>query len=197
MSDQGEEKLIKPSAAKEADKANRPADEKPRFSKSNLKTVKTINSEEKNDKVPERPILKSVKTIDDKAKDKTVTIVDQKQPDKNGIKQNSTADKSTNGKLPTNSLKKDNKPIEKSIEKVKVEVKPKSKVEEKVKPSENSKAEEKGKTIDKPKTEEKIQVSSKPKVEENSQDKTKMATKPPIEKPTAKVNCNFYKFNSD
>ncbi|XP_013146482.1 PREDICTED: DNA ligase 1-like [Papilio polytes] len=186
VSDQVEEKLIKPSAAKEADKANRPADEKPRFSKSNLKTVKTINSEEKNDKVPERPILKSVKTIDDKAKDKTVTIVDQKQPDKNGIKQNSTADKSTNGKLPTNSLKKDNKPIEKPIEKVKVEVKPKSKVEEKVK-SENSKAEEKGKTIDKPKTEEKIQVSSKPKVEENSQDKTKMATKPPIEKPTAKL----------
>ncbi|KPJ11529.1 hypothetical protein RR48_08271 [Papilio machaon] len=188
VSDQVEEKLIKPSAAKEADKANRPADEKPRFSKSNLKTVKTINSEEKNDKVPERPILKSVKTIDDKAKDKTVTIIDQKQPDKNGLKQNnSTVDKSTNGKLPTNSLKKDSKLIEKPVDKAKVEVKPKSKVEEKVKPSENIKVEEKGKTVDKSKTEEKTQVAAKSNIEENSQDKTKMATKPPIEKPTAKL----------
>ncbi|XP_013167871.1 PREDICTED: DNA ligase 1 isoform X2 [Papilio xuthus] len=188
VSDQVEEKLIKPSAAKEADKANRPADEKPRFTKSNLKTVKTINSEEKNDKVPERPILKSVKTIDDKAKDKTVTIVDQKQPDKNGIKQNnSSVDKSTNGKLPANSVKKDSKLTEKPVEKVKVELKPKSKVEEKVKPSENSKVEEKGKTADKSKTEEKTQVVAKSKVEENSQDNSKMATKPPIEKPTAKL----------
>ncbi|XP_014363173.2 glutamic acid-rich protein isoform X2 [Papilio machaon] len=188
VSDQVEEKLIKPSAAKEADKANRPADEKPRFSKSNLKTVKTINSEEKNDKVPERPILKSVKTIDDKAKDKTVTIIDQKQPDKNGLKQNnSTVDKSTNGKLPTNSLKKDSKLTEKPVDKAKVEVKPKSKVEEKVKPSENFKVEEKGKTVDKSKTEEKTQVAAKSNIEENSQDKTKMATKPPIEKPTAKL----------
>lgn len=88
MSASVEEKLVKPSAAKQADQASKPADEKPRFTKSSLKSA--LKSEDKgNDKV-DKPPLRSVRTIDDKAKEKSVTIVD-KRPEKNGpTKANST-----------------------------------------------------------------------------------------------------------
>ncbi|XP_068623685.1 glutamic acid-rich protein [Battus philenor] len=200
VSEPTEEKLIKPSAAKEADKANRTLDEKPRFTKSSLRTVKTINSEDKNDKGPEKPILKSVKTIDDKAKDKTVTIVDQKNIDKISPKQNnSVSDKFTNSKSVLNSAKKENKQTEKPAEKTKVDLKSKLRTEEKKEAPENTKLDEKLKSVEKHTTEDKRRTADKPKqeddtkavakskLEEGSQDQLKMATKPPIEKSTSKL----------
>ncbi|XP_038215729.1 glutamic acid-rich protein isoform X2 [Zerene cesonia] len=150
-----EENLVKPSAAKQADKASRPVGEKPRFTKSSLKTTekasedkpsptkvvqkvnivekvkpdekpiaKTSKPEDKTTtgKVPEKPILKSVKTIDDKAKEKSVSIVDRKSVNKNDTsKQNTSNDVTLNGKAIPNSLIKENKLIDKPAEKEKKE----------------------------------------------------------------------------
>ncbi|XP_072934411.1 uncharacterized protein sals isoform X1 [Epargyreus clarus] len=183
VSEPVEEKLVKPSAAKLADKASKPADEKPRF----LKTVKTIDKandkgkpEDKpvNDKLPERPILKSVRTIDDKSKDKSVTIVDRKQ-DKNDVAKN---DKTPNGKVSTNSLTKPaTKAEEKTPHKSKVEdkvvAKPKVEEKSKAKPEEKSKPD--SKTTIKPKVEEKVVEKSKADSKSTLEEKSKMATKPP------------------
>ncbi|XP_045517209.1 trichohyalin [Pieris brassicae] len=157
-----EEKLVKPSTAKLADKASRSSDDKPRFTKSTIKTIdkkpaeeKPINkvttksnitektklddkkttdeknitskpsqkssaadkikSEEKT-KAPERPILKSVKTIDDKPKEKSVSIIDRKSVDKNDKSKITPAnDVTVNGKGIPNTLIKENK-LEKSTE---------------------------------------------------------------------------------
>lgn len=122
-----EDKLVKPSAAKLADKASAP-DAKPRFTKSSLRSVDKNKQEEKlNDKV-EKPTLRSVRTIDDKAKEKSVTIVDRK-PDKNGTaKTNNTVNNKANDKVATNSINKETKAT-KVAEPPKVE----EKVEEKTK----------------------------------------------------------------
>lgn len=125
ISEIANEKLIKPSAAKQADKASRPADEKSRFTKSNIKSVdKNSKTEEKtlNDKsTSERPTLRSVRTIDDKAKEKSVTIVDKKPVEKNNTtKTNNTVNaKNSNDKSCTNSSNKDSQAI-KTTEKSKV-----------------------------------------------------------------------------
>ncbi|VVC97818.1 unnamed protein product [Leptidea sinapis] len=129
-----EEKLVKPSFAKQADKAARPPDEKPRFTKSSLKTVEKPRTDDKSadiktqqtvdkllenkSKVPEKPILKNVRTIEEKPKEKTVSISDKKL-DKNGTsKSNNTVnDKTVNGKGIPNSLIKENKNIDKSSQK--------------------------------------------------------------------------------
>ncbi|XP_063628716.1 nucleolar protein dao-5-like isoform X1 [Cydia splendana] len=146
VSETVEEKLVKPSAAKSADKASRPADEKPRFTKSSLRSVdKSPKTEDKNsnEKAPEKPTLRSVRTIDgDKTKDKSVTIVDKKN---STSKTNNTVanDKTPNDKSVTNSTSKtpETKPLLKKTDTTKVEQK----------------------------------------------DDSKMATKPPIEKPTTKL----------
>ncbi|XP_045770289.1 DNA ligase 1-like isoform X2 [Maniola jurtina] len=132
-----EEKLVKPSAAKQADKASKPAEEKPKFIKPALKSIdKTIKVEDKNTSEPEKPILKSVRTIDNKPKGKTVSIIDKKSEDKDGTsKQNNTVnDKTSNNKPEINNNSKENntkecKKIEKATEKLIDKEKPK--VEEK------------------------------------------------------------------
>ncbi|XP_069356745.1 calponin homology domain-containing protein DDB_G0272472-like isoform X1 [Maniola hyperantus] len=137
VSVEAEEKLVKPSVAKQADKASKPAEEKPKFIKPALKSIdKTIKIEDKSTSEPEKPILKSVRTIDNKAKVKSVSIVDKKSEDKNGTnKQNNTVnDKASNNKPVMNNVSKENnskdpKKIEKTTEKLIQKEKPK--VEEK------------------------------------------------------------------
>ncbi|XP_047999389.1 DNA ligase 1 [Leguminivora glycinivorella] len=131
VSETVEEKLVKPSAAKSADKASRPADEKPRFTKSSLKSVdKSPKTEDKNsnEKAPERPTLRSVRTIDnDKTKDKSVTIVDKKP--NSTSKTNSTANDKRNDKSVNSSSKtSETKPLLKKTETTKVEEKADSKM---------------------------------------------------------------------
>ncbi|CAH2237060.1 jg9551 [Pararge aegeria aegeria] len=106
---EAEEKLVKPSAAKQADKVAKHDEEKPKFIKPALKSVsKTVKVEDKNTSVPEKPILKSVRTIDDKTKEKSVSIIDKRTEDKNDAKkQNSTVNDKTNNKSVTNNLSKD------------------------------------------------------------------------------------------
>ncbi|XP_059052561.1 trichohyalin [Achroia grisella] len=150
-----EDKLVKPSAAKQADKATKPADEKPRFTKSALKsTDKTPKSDDKvaNNKPTEKSALRTVRTIDDKSKEKSVTIVDKKTPEKvrdnkveeksekpikNGqTKTNNTttiSDKTTNGRSTTNSTK-DAKPVPKATDTSKVEDKTENKSKMATKP---------------------------------------------------------------
>lgn len=137
ISETVEEKLVKPSAAKSADKASRPADEKPRFTKSSLRSVdKSPKTEDKNsnEKAPEKPALRSVRTIDgDKTKDKSVTIVDKKPLEKNSpSKTNNTVanDKNPNDKSFTNSTSKtsETKPLLKKTDTTKVEEKDDSKM---------------------------------------------------------------------
>lgn len=180
-----EEKLVKPSAAKQADQATKPADEKPRFTKSALKSA--LKSEDKgNDKV-DRPPLRSVRTIDDKAKEKSVTIVD-KRPEKNGpTKGNSTVNDKPDSKNTVSS--KDTKPATKIVndkpapktaaEKTapkapeKVGIKPIEKVETKQAPT---------KVEAKPAV---TKAEPKPTVTEKAVEKsesTEMATKPPTSK---------------
>ncbi|KAM3963931.1 uncharacterized protein ACR2FA_001965 [Aphomia sociella] len=176
VAEPAEDKLVKPSAAKQIDKATKPADEKPRFTKSALKTIdKTPKLDDKisNNKPIEKPALKTVRTIDDKSKEKSVTIVDKKVPEKikeikveeksekkievksekptkNGptkLNNTTTSDKTTNDKSTTNSSK-NTKSVTKATDKPKVE-----------------------------------------KVEEKSENQSKMATKPPtpLEKTPSKL----------
>ncbi|XP_053617041.1 paramyosin isoform X3 [Plodia interpunctella] len=145
-----EEKLVKPSTAKQLDKAAKPAEEKPRFTKSSLKSAdKTSKTEDKTSKIEEKvtnnkteekkPTLRTVRTIDDKAKEKSVTIVDRKtdkaedkveKPIKNGATKPSNAvnNKTTNDKNITNSTSKDTKPAAKPTPKVEDKVDTKSKM---------------------------------------------------------------------
>lgn len=203
-----EEKLVKPSTAKQADRANNPTDEKSRFTKPALKTIdKSIKSEDKvtNDKIPEKSTLKSVRTIDDKAKEKSVTIVDRK-PDRNGTDKanNSVNDKITNDKGSTlnNNTKTINKvgAPEKSISKT---VAPKSsQTPEKPVPKSTTEKNSKSPAVDKPvtKSSEKLtskttapekpapkETSQKTAAPEKTEEVSKMATKPPLEKTPSKV----------
>ncbi|KAG7303600.1 hypothetical protein JYU34_012129 [Plutella xylostella] len=128
-----EDKLVKPSAAKQADKASRPPDEKPRFTKSSLK--KTVKVEEPpTNKAPERPTLRSVRTIDDKNKEKSVTISERPKvspektiaPKTNHVNNDKSA---VNGKKVNSILKekvtgKPKEEIEKVEEKPKMATKP-------------------------------------------------------------------------
>nr|XP_013189641.1 unnamed protein product [Amyelois transitella] len=155
-----EEKLVKPSAAKLLDKATKPAVEKPRFLKSNLKTVdKSPKQEDKNSKVDtktpkaeekavnnkaeeKKPTLRTVRTIDDKAKEKSVTIVDRKaekaedKSSKNGHTKpnNAVNNKITNDKSSTNTTNKDTKSVAKVTETPKVEEKMETKSKMATKP---------------------------------------------------------------
>ncbi|KAL0818288.1 hypothetical protein ABMA28_008776 [Loxostege sticticalis] len=184
VSEPVEDKLVKPSAAKQADKASRPADEKPRFTKSSLRSVDKPKAEEKNDKAPERPTLRSVRTIDDKAKDKTedkqperptlrsvrtiddkakeksVTIVDRKA-DKNGTSKTNSVNDKTNDKAVTNSTVKE-------LRSTKAAETPKDFTVKELKAA---------------------KAAETPKVEEKVEEKPKMATKPPtpLEKSPSKL----------
>lgn len=132
-----EANCVKPSAAKQADKATRPPEEKPRFTKSALKARAPKTEEKPEEKAPEKPTLRSVKTTDDKSKDKLVTIAQKSKPtEKNTPK--------------TNNIVNDKK------------------VYSSVKDTE---------------------VSPKAKVETKTEEKSKMATKPPtpVEKSNSKV----------
>lgn len=119
VSETVEEKLVKPSVAKQADKAFQPVEEKPKFTKSALK-AKTEDI--LNEKTTDKPGLRSVRTIDDKAKEKSVTIVDRKS-DRNGTeKANSTInDKILNNK---GSILKDSKPSVRTLTIDKQDTKP-------------------------------------------------------------------------
>lgn len=91
--------MVKPSLAKQTDRASK-SDEKPKLIKPSSKlNEKPSASEDKitNNKAPEKSILKSVRTIDDKGRDKSVSIVDKKTLDKNDTtKQNNAVnDKDT------------------------------------------------------------------------------------------------------
>ncbi|XP_035447856.2 ABC transporter F family member 4 isoform X2 [Spodoptera frugiperda] len=200
-----EEKLVKPSAAKQADQAAKTTEEKPKFTKPTLKSA--LKSEEKpsNDKI-ERPTLRSVRTIDDKAKEKSVTIVD-KRPEKNGpTKANSTVNDKpvVNNKVTS----KDTKPVtkvvndkpapkaaaEKPVPKApeKVVLKPVEKVELKPVPPKEEPKPAPAKQDSKPtKVEPKTPVSKpEPKASEKAVEKsesTDMATKPPLEKTPSKL----------
>ncbi|XP_047537999.1 glutamic acid-rich protein isoform X2 [Vanessa atalanta] len=166
VSEQTEEKLVKPSAAKLADKASK-SEDKPKFVKPSIKfNEKTSKSDDKvnNDKLPERPILKSVRTIDDKGKEKSVSINDKKPIERNDtVKQNNTInDKDPKASNSLNNLKKD-----KTIDKTKADEKPNDKLTTNL----NSNSTKDNKKLEK--------VTEKSKEEEKTEDKSKMATKPP------------------
>ncbi|KAH9632407.1 hypothetical protein HF086_011379, partial [Spodoptera exigua] len=202
-----EEKLVKPSAAKQADQAAKPTEEKPKFTKPALKSALKSEDKPSNDKA-DRPTLRSVRTIDDKAKEKSVTIVD-KRPEKNGpTKANSPVnDKAVNNNKITS---KDTKPVtkvvndkpapkaaaEKPIPKApeKVVLKPVEKVELKPTPAKEDPKPATTKQETKPapaKPEPKTPVSKpEPKASEKAVEKsesTDMATKPPLEKTPSKL----------
>ncbi|XP_021182484.3 DNA ligase 1 isoform X2 [Helicoverpa armigera] len=181
-----EEKLVKPSAAKQADQAAKPADEKPRFTRTALKSALKSEDKPSNDKA-DKPTLRSVRTIDDKAKEKSVTIVD-KRPEKNGpTKANSTvndkSDKSpvVNKDKPVTKVVND-KPAPKVVEKPapkapeKVVLKPVP-VKEEPKPSPT-------------KQETKPAAKAEPKGTDKAVEKSEsseMATKPPLDKGPSKL----------
>ncbi|KAL4711880.1 hypothetical protein ACJJTC_006049 [Scirpophaga incertulas] len=142
VSEAVEEKLVKPSAAKLADKAARPADEKPRFTKSSLKSTDKTKVDEKPN---EKPALKTVRTIDDKTKDKSVTIVDKKPADRNGTIKN-VNDKALNNKDKGGNNK---------------EVKPAAKGSEKSEPSKAELRKTEARKTETPKTEEKVEDKPK------------------------------------
>nr|XP_026501346.1 glutamic acid-rich protein-like isoform X1 [Vanessa tameamea]XP_026501347.1 glutamic acid-rich protein-like isoform X1 [Vanessa tameamea]XP_026501348.1 glutamic acid-rich protein-like isoform X1 [Vanessa tameamea] len=166
VSEQTEEKLVKPSAAKLADKASK-SEDKPKFVKPSIKfNEKTSKSDDKvnNDKLPERPILKSVRTIDDKGKEKSVSINDKKPIERNDtVKQNNTINvKDPKASNSLNNLKKD-----KTVDKTKADEKPNDKLTTNL----NSNSTKDNKKLEK--------VTEKSKEEEKTEDKSKMATKPP------------------
>lgn len=183
-----EEKLVKPSAAKLAEKALKP-EERPRFGKPGLRTGPKPIEDKTNEKAPERPALRTVKTIDDKVKEKSVTIVDKKTEKNGTAKANSTVnDKLLNNKTSTLISSKD-KPTVKAVSdkqaaKTAAE-KPALKPVEKSEPLKSAlKKVEKTEVKEKPATKvEKAEVAVK--LEETP----KMATKPPtpIEKAPSKV----------
>ncbi|KOB77271.1 Sarcomere length short [Operophtera brumata] len=106
-----EDKLVKQPAARQAEKATKPAEERPRFGKPGLRTGPKVQTEEK---APERPALRSVRTIDDKAKEKSVTIVDKKSEKNGTAKANITVnDKVNNNK--TSTLSSKDKPTTKVV----------------------------------------------------------------------------------
>lgn len=187
VSEPVEEKLVKPSQAKQIDQASKPADVKPRFTKSALKSADKSKSEVSNDKTPEKPALKTVRTIDDKAKEKSVTIVDRRQEKNGPTKTNSSlgADKSA--------VSSKDKPQAKSINekaaKVSVIEKPKLNIPEEVviKPIEKETNKPNSKTDPKPSVS-KAEAKLADKSSEKKEDKT-MATKPPmpVEKTPAKL----------
>lgn len=214
MSAPVEEKLVKPSAAKQADQATKPANEKPRFVKPTPKTAdKTAKPEEKvsNDKPPEKTALKTVRTIDDKAKEKSVTIVDKRDQKNGPTKANSTVN---NKSVEKNSLANKDKPVtkvvnEKPAAKAAPVEKPKLKIPDEVviKPIEKepkpdpkvlkaetkpspAKAEPKTPAKAEPKPSTPVKAETKPvaaKLADKSEDT--MATKPPmpLDKSPAKV----------
>nr|XP_021182484.2 DNA ligase 1 isoform X2 [Helicoverpa armigera] len=182
-----EEKLVKPSAAKQADQAAKPADEKPRFTRTALKSALKSEDKPSNDKA-DKPTLRSVRTIDDKAKEKSVTIVD-KRPEKNGpTKANSTvndkSDKSVvvNKDKPVTKVVNDKpapkvveKPAPKAPEKVVLKPVPAKEVEPKPSPT---------------KQETKPAGKAEPKGADKAVEKSEsseMATKPPLDKGPSKL----------
>lgn len=166
-----EEKLVKPSAAKLADKATKSADDRPKFIKQTVKTIdKQVKIDDKaSEKLPEKPILKSVKTIDDKAKEKSVSIVDKKVVDKNEL---SKPNNLINEKSSTKSLSSSKEP-----NKVTDKLKTDEKIDEKSSKILNN-------TVKEPKKVEKNIEKAKT---EDKEDKSKMATKPPLEKSNSKL----------
>ncbi|XP_032527257.1 golgin subfamily B member 1 isoform X1 [Danaus plexippus] len=123
LSEATEEKLVKPSVAKQTDKTSKPTEDKPKLLKTALKSSDRTKSEatSNTEKLPDKPILKSVRTIDDKAKEKSVSIVDKKTVfNKNDTpKINQVNDKNLNNKSDNNIIK-DAKKVEKQIEQPKV-----------------------------------------------------------------------------
>lgn len=206
-----EEKLIKPSQAKQADRASNPTTTN-KFAKPTVKVVDKNNKvEEKSNKLPEKPTLKSARTNDEKPKEKTVTIIDKAKPAERTSKVTTNDTNSADKADKKYSSKENNfnditiKPIEKISKKPgdKKEKSPektvnkagpekgsaknseKSKIgENKVSEKGNNKLEENSKTN---------KTSDKTKVEETLEDRNKMATKPPtpLEKSPSKVNVNI------
>ncbi|CAH2093883.1 unnamed protein product [Euphydryas editha] len=160
VSEQTEDKLVKPSAAKQADRLSK-SEDKPKLSKpSSILNEKPSGSEDKinNNKAPEKSILKSVRTIDDKGREKSVSIVDKKTIDKNDTAKHSNAVNEKEPKI-VNNLKEIKK--DKTIEKTKLDDKLNDK------------------TLSNSSVKDIKKVTEKPKEEAKPEDKSKMATKPP------------------
>lgn len=138
VSETVEENLVKPSAAKLADKSKTGEERTSKFAKSALKSIDKIPKlEDKlslndkkeiapansannkiSEKTPERPALKSVRTIDaDNVKEKSVTIVDKRGTEKNGTTPTSKAvnDKPINKTNTVVNNKANDKPVTKTI----------------------------------------------------------------------------------
>ncbi|XP_049879087.1 glutamic acid-rich protein-like [Pectinophora gossypiella] len=140
VSETVEEKLVKPSATKLQERSKAAEERASKFTKSALKSIETIpkledklslnekGNNKANDRPVEKPTLRSVRTIDDKAKEKSVTIADKK-PEKNGPTKPSSI---TNEKVlnKTNSTVND-KPLSKTNNAVNDKPTPKSSVNEK------------------------------------------------------------------
>ncbi|CAB3220414.1 unnamed protein product [Arctia plantaginis] len=180
-----EEKLVKPSAAKQADQVSKSKDTKPRFTKSALKGVdKPATSEEKvTDKIPDKPALKTVRTIDGKAKEKSVTIVDKRQ-EKNDSSNGNGRNTLNSKPVDKNPILNNDKPITKlasekaksiSIEKPKLNI-PEEVVIKPIDKESKSTAKQESKPTATVKSEAKVPEKEKT---EKIEDKT-MATKPPM-----------------
>ncbi|CAB3246201.1 unnamed protein product [Arctia plantaginis] len=180
-----EEKLVKPSAAKQADQVSKSKDTKPRFTKSALKGVdKLATSEEKvTDKIPDKPALKTVRTIDGKAKEKSVTIVDKRQ-EKNDSTNGNGRNTLNSKPVDKNPILNNDKPITKlasekaksiSIEKPKLNI-PEEVVIKPIDKESKSTAKQESKPTATVKSETKVPEKEKT---EKIEDKT-MATKPPM-----------------
>lgn len=128
VSETVEENLVKPSAAKLADKSKLGEERTSKFAKSALKSIDKIpkledklglnnkkdtsptnsTNNKNSEKVPEKPTLKSVRTIDaDKGKEKSVTIVDKRGSERNGTTPTS---KAVNDR-PLNKINVNDKPV--------------------------------------------------------------------------------------
>lgn len=186
-------------------------EERPRFGKPGLRTGPKPPTEDKvNEKAPEKSTLRSVRTIDDKAKEKSVTIVDKKSEKNGTAKDNSPVNhKVLNNKISTISSKDKStikvvndkptakiaadKPALKPVEKTEP-IRPVLKKVEKPEPVKPEPVKvEKTQAKDKPAA--KVEKSEvKEKVKEKIEEKPKMATKPPtpLEKTPSKVNIIFY-----
>lgn len=173
-----EEKVVKPSQAKQAEKA---------------KT--TIKPKEK---TPEKSTLKTSKVNDDKTK--TVTIIDRAKPSEKN-KANVSREKKSPVKENVNDITI--KPIEKITKKPidKKEKSPEKLVKNSVKNKTSSEKTNANKVTEKPKLNDKAgkadesrkaperveRNTEKHKEEEKTEDKSKMATKPPLEKSPSKL----------
>ncbi|XP_045503112.1 titin homolog isoform X2 [Colias croceus] len=169
-----EENLVKPSAAKQADKASRPVGEKPRFTKSSLKSTEKSTDDKPS---PSKPVQK-------------VSIVDKVKPDDKPVaKVSKPEDKTATAKVPEKPILKSVKTIDdKAKEKSVSIVDRKSDKNETAKQNTSNDVTLNGKAIPNSLIKEN-KLNEKPTEKVKKEDKSNMATKPPtpIEKSPSKL----------